>query len=108
MSELLQSPTALARALADTQKVVGHDGVLSLFDSLLLSSACIRTQGEMSTPGETHDMGLIPPDEILQTTPLATLLEFDSAPAASFAGQGHDLHHFHRAGIALFSVARYF
>jgi len=75
MSELLQSPTALARALADTQKVVGHDGVLSLFDSLLLSSACIRTQGEMSTPGETHDMGLIPPDEILQTTPLATLLE---------------------------------
>jgi len=75
VSELLQSTTALARALADTQKVVGHDGVLNLFDPLLLSSACIRAQGEMSTPGETHDMDLTPPDEILQMAPVATLLE---------------------------------
>jgi hypothetical protein len=74
-TELMQSPNALARALADTQTVVGHDGVLSIFDPLLLSSACIRKQGEMNSTGEARGTGLTLPDEILQTAPLATLLE---------------------------------
>lgn len=73
--ELLQSPTALARALADTQTVIGHDGILNIFDPLLLSAACIRKQDKMNSLAGTHGMGLTPPDEILQTAPLATLLE---------------------------------
>jgi hypothetical protein len=75
VTELRQSPTALARALADTQTVVGHDGVLSIFAPLLLSSACIRKQSEMNSRGVTRGTGLTPPDEILQTAPMATLLE---------------------------------
>jgi len=75
MTELLQSPTALARALADTQTVVGHDGVLSIFDPLLLASACIRKLDETSSNGEAQSPSLTPPDEILQTAPLVTLLE---------------------------------
>ena len=75
LAQLLQSPTALARALADTQIVVGHDGVLCLFDPSLLSSACIRKQDEVTSSAGAHGMGLTPPDEILQTAPLATLLE---------------------------------
>jgi hypothetical protein len=75
MAQLLQSPTALARALADTQTVVGHDGVLCLFAPSLLSSACIRKQEEVTSSAGAHGIGLTPPDEILQTAPLATLLE---------------------------------
>jgi hypothetical protein len=75
MARLLQSPTALARALADTQTVVGHDGVLCIFDPLLLQSACIRKQSEMNSSAGDHDIGLTPPEEITQTAPLATLLE---------------------------------
>jgi hypothetical protein len=75
MAQLLQSPTALARALADTQTVVGHDGVLCIFDSLLLQSACIRKQGEVSSSAGDHGIGLTPPEEMTQTAPLVTLLE---------------------------------
>jgi len=75
VEQLLQSPTALARALADTQTVVGHDGVLCLFDPLLLSSACIRRQGKVTLSPATDGFELTPPDEILQAEPLATILE---------------------------------
>jgi len=62
---LLQSPTRLARALAETQTVVGHDGVLCFYDPSLLLSACIGDpEGKLTSP-----------DEILQTAPLSTLLE---------------------------------
>jgi len=98
VEQLLQSPTALARALADTQTVVGHDGVLCLFDPLLLSSACIRWQGEMTSSPATDDFELTPPDEILQAAPLTAILESihplqhhlpDSAMIfATFAGPG--------------------
>ena len=72
---LLESPAALARALADTQTVVGHDGVLCLFDPLLLSSACIGIQDEASAFGVPRGEALTPPDEILKAGSLATLLE---------------------------------
>lgn len=75
VEQLLQSPTALARALADTQTVVGHDGVLCLFDPLLLSSACIRSQGEVTSSPATAGFELTPPDEILQAAPLTAILE---------------------------------
>jgi hypothetical protein len=75
LEQLLQSPTTLARALADTQTVVGHDGVLCLFDPLLLSSACIRRQGEMTLSPGTDCVGLVSPDEIPQTTPVTAILE---------------------------------
>jgi hypothetical protein len=75
MVELLKSPSALARALADTQKVVGHDGVLNIFDPFLLSSACIRKRNGVNSPGETQCKGLVPAEEITQTAPLAALLE---------------------------------
>ena len=98
IEQLLQSPTALARALADTQTVVGHDGVLCLFDPLLLSSACIRRQGEMTSSPATDGFELTPPDEILQAAPLTSILESihplqhhlpDSAMIfATFAGPG--------------------
>ena len=65
IAQLLQSPTSLARALAETQIVVGHDGVLCFYDSSLLLSACIGDpEGKLTSP-----------DEILQTAPLSTLLE---------------------------------
>ncbi len=75
VTELLRSPTALARALADTQAVVGHDGILSIFDPLLLSSVCIRKQDEINSSGGSDGIDLTPPDEILKTAPLATILE---------------------------------
>lgn len=74
-TRLLQSPTVLARALADTQVVVGHDGVLCIFDPLLLLSACLCQQDEMPPAGESDGVALKSPDEILRTGPLANLLE---------------------------------
>ncbi len=73
--QLLQSSTALARALADTQTVVGHDGVLCLFDPLLLASACVGQLGGGDPATDTHGSALIPSDEVLQRAPLSTLLE---------------------------------
>jgi len=75
ISELLQSPAALARALADTQTVVGHDGVLCLFEPGLLSLACIGRHGEHAASGETGPPKLRSPAEIAQTPPVASLLE---------------------------------
>jgi len=69
LAGLLQSPTALARALADTQTVVGHDGVLCLFDPDLVATACTGASAEV--PGlESGDAAAV-----LRTPPLATLLE---------------------------------
>jgi hypothetical protein len=65
MEQLLQSPSALARALADTQTVVGHDGVLCVFDPVLVSSSCLAQ----------HGAGLTPAEEIPQTAPVAAILE---------------------------------
>jgi hypothetical protein len=73
--ELLQSPAVLARALADTQTVVGHDGVLNLYEPGLLFSACVGGHHEMNSAGDASGMTLTPPDEILQTAPLVTVLE---------------------------------
>lgn len=69
MGELLQSPTALARAMSDTQTVVGHDGVLCVFDPRLLATSCILRQLD------TSRVGLRAAAEILQTPPVMTLLE---------------------------------
>ena len=74
MSELLDSPSALARALADTQAVIGHDGVLCSFDPFLLSSACVRHHAG-STPPTDIDSVLKSPEEVLSTAPMATILE---------------------------------
>lgn len=41
--QLLSSGAGLARALLDTQKVVGHDGVLCLFHPSLLAEACAES-----------------------------------------------------------------
>jgi len=79
-ADLLQSPTILARALADTQTVIGHDGVLCWFDPNLLPTTCTGLQAEAgimnsmsgnSLPGD----GLTTPDEIVQKAPVATLIE---------------------------------
>jgi len=75
MTHLLESPAALARALADTQTVVGHDGVLCLFDPLLLSSTCLGKQDVAGSVNGLQGDSLTAPDEILQTAPLATILE---------------------------------
>ena len=75
MAQLLQSPTMLARALAETQIVIGHDGVLCFYDTSLLLSACIRDPEGMRLAGDDCGVVLTSPDEILQTAPLSTLLE---------------------------------
>ena len=74
MDELLRSPTALARALADTQAVIGHDGVLCNFDPLLLSSACVHHQGGSTQPTDIESV-LKSPEEVLSTAPMVTILE---------------------------------
>jgi hypothetical protein len=43
LEPLLASSAGLARALLDTQKVVGHDGVLCLFHPPVLVEACIES-----------------------------------------------------------------
>jgi hypothetical protein len=74
MVELLRSPTALARALADTQAVIGHDGVLCGFDPLLLSSACALHQAGSTQPTDIEAV-LKSPEEVLSTEPMTTILE---------------------------------
>jgi hypothetical protein len=75
ITQLMRSPTALAKALAETQTVVGHDGVLCVYDPSLLLSACIRDPAGMNLADDTNSAVLTSPDEILQTAPLSTLLE---------------------------------
>lgn len=74
MAQLLQSPTALARALAETQIVVGHDGVLCVYDPSLLLSACIRDPAGIRPAGDDESIVLTSPDEVPETAPLSTLL----------------------------------
>ena len=79
---------SLARALADTQSVIGHDGVLCIYAPSLLFSACIDANHTMPKPA----------DEVLQSQPLATVLESipvlrhilpdQAAVFATFAGPG--------------------
>ena len=75
IAQLLQSPTTLARALAETQIVVGHDGVLCFYDASLLLSACIRDTEGIRLAGDTNGVVLTSPDGVPQTAPLSTLLE---------------------------------
>ncbi len=75
IAQLLQSPSALARALAETQIVVGHDGVLCFYEPSLLLSACVRDAEEIRPAGDDGGVVLTSPDEVPQTAPLSTLLE---------------------------------
>jgi hypothetical protein len=75
IAQLLQSPSALARALAETQMVVGHDGVLCFYEPSLLLSACIRDPQGIRPAGDDGSVGLTSPDEVPQTAPLSTVLE---------------------------------
>jgi len=75
MARLLQSPEALARALADTQTVVGHDGVLCVHYPSLLASACIREPEETSAAGGMPGGRLKSLEEIPRSQPAATLLQ---------------------------------
>jgi hypothetical protein len=75
IAQLLQSPSALARALAETQMVVGHDGVLCFYEPSLLLSACVRDAEEIRPAGDDGGVVLTSPDEVPQTAPLSTLLE---------------------------------
>lgn len=65
LDRLLQSPTGLARALADAQSVVGHDGVLSVYAPSLLLSACFDAKHTAAKPA----------DEVVRSSPIATVLE---------------------------------
>ena len=75
MAELLQSPAALARALTDTQTIVGHDGVLCLFDPTLVARACIAKPEKGSSLPNDPVIGLRDPVDVLKVTPLRALLE---------------------------------
>jgi len=64
LSELISSPAALARALADTQRVIGHDGVLCLYQPAALAQCCMTSGGNFC-----------PPDDLPRTGTMAVVLE---------------------------------
>jgi hypothetical protein len=76
IADLIRSPARLARALADTQIVVGHDGVLCLFDPWLLLGSCTSDVQMSSQPSASSQVdGLTPPGEVAARLPLSSLLE---------------------------------
>ncbi len=66
-AELLSSPGALARAVADTQRVAGQDGVLCLYAPELLVDACV-TLGNGSPE-------FCPAEDVPRCKPLSLVLE---------------------------------
>lgn len=64
--ELLSSGAVLARALRDSQKVVGHDGVLCLFEPGLLASCCVVADGGPR---------LLEPEEVIAAPAFQVLVE---------------------------------
>lgn len=91
LEQLLGSPAALARALGETQTVVGQDGILCVYHKPLLPQACMeRTHGGRP--------GLLEPEEVSGSRGFGALLEAvrnlrHRAPAqarvlACFAGPG--------------------
>ncbi len=75
-AELATSAVLLARALRDTQKVVGHDGVLCVFEPGRLAAACLDTGG-----------GLRAPDEVVASPGVSVLLDAAKGLAAQLPGQ---------------------
>lgn len=63
-AELPHSAARLAHALRDSQKVVGHDGVLCLFEPGLVAAACLDAGG-----------GLRAPETVAVTPPVSVLLD---------------------------------
>jgi hypothetical protein len=91
LQQLLLSPSSLARALAETQTVVGHDGILCVYHKSLLPRACTKQK-----PGASPE--LLPAEDVPGSPGFSALLEAirslrHRAPAntrvlASFAGPG--------------------
>lgn len=75
MDELLRSPIVLARALADTRTVVGHDGVLCLFEPALMSTSCSGDQDGSDATADRPGAKLRPADAVIRNGPLATILK---------------------------------
>lgn len=76
LNELLRSPAALARALVDTQKVVGHDGILAIYHPSLLAASCLGRQ--RPADGETpvaDAASLIPAAEVPRAGAMAAVFE---------------------------------
>ncbi len=48
LPELLTSPAGLARALADTQRIVGHDGVLCFYAPQVIANSCVQSAAPAS------------------------------------------------------------
>jgi hypothetical protein len=98
LPNLLQSPTLLARAVADTQKVIGHDGVLCFFEPSVLVSSCLAASSGQQWVGVAGPPVLRPADEVSKAAPLANLLQAipvlrhvlpaDALIIASMAGPG--------------------
>jgi hypothetical protein len=55
--ELLASPAGLARALADTQRVVGHDGVLCFYAPHLQARSCVQSAGSLCSADDAPQSG---------------------------------------------------
>ena len=66
LSETRASAATLARALLDSQRVVGNDGILCLFDPMTLVDACIGAGTEGSR--------LRAPEMVPGCSPIATIL----------------------------------
>jgi hypothetical protein len=59
VQELIQSPAGLARALADTQQLVGHDAVLCFYAPELLVKSCMKASGVLCDADEVPRSGSI-------------------------------------------------
>jgi hypothetical protein len=55
--ELFVSPSAVARALADTQRVIGHDGVLCFYAPQLQARSCVQSAGSFCSAEEVPRSG---------------------------------------------------
>ena len=55
--ELLGSPAGLARALVDTQHIVGHDGVLCFYAPHLLAKSCLKAPGSLCSADDAPQSG---------------------------------------------------
>lgn len=74
-SDLLGSSAALARAIGETQKLVGNDGVLCLYDPAPLVSACIQAEPGQSERDQARPVELRPVEEIVRGGHLGAVLE---------------------------------
>jgi hypothetical protein len=75
LDELLMSPAGLARAIAETQKLVSHDGVLCLYYASLLVAACLNREKKQSPGDQPAGVRLRSAEDIPRAGQFSVVLE---------------------------------